>query len=87
MLENNTYNLKCKWEQTHVTSLALKTKLIKDIVEREWEWTSHADLETQNLETAGLGNVHALRMALVSSEQAGVGAVLQASSFYINLRR
>ena len=79
LLENNTYNPKSKWEQTHVTSLALKTKLIKDIVERERQCSSHAGLETQTLESADLGSVHDCAWFL-SSGQAGVGAVLQASN-------
>ena len=78
LLENSTYNLKSKWEQTHVNSLALKTKLTKDIVERDRECSSHADLEVQTLETADLGSVLACAW-LSSSGRTGLEAVLQAS--------
>ena len=80
MLENKKYNLKSKWEHTHITSLTLKAKLIKDIVERELECSSHAGLETQILESADVGSVLACA-GLLSSGQAGVGAVLQASTY------
>ena len=81
MLEKNTYNLKSKWEQTHVNSLALQTKLTEEIVERDRECSSHVDREIQTLETADLGSVLACAW-LLSSGQAGVAAVLQASSIW-----